>query len=282
MNPPSSNVDASLESAEFIRQRWNHAPKFAIILGTGAGDLAEKIAVDVTIPYAEIPHFPRSTALGHKGELVCGQLAGQPVVAMQGRFHLYEGYAFDLATLPIHVMHRMGVEVLFVSNACGGINPNFASGEIMLIDSHIDLMFQTSRVFSNNVVHGRAIVRNDQYDQQLIEQAIRCGRQHNFPVHRGVYTAMLGPNFETRAEYRFIKKIGGDVAGMSTVPEVTVAGQYGMRILGLSIICNVAKPDVLSSTSGQEVIAAAKAAGPHLQAIVVDAIERTGQEFLQN
>src|SRR5690606_31742319 len=125
-------------------KHWNHSAKFAIILGTGAGKLADEIEIEVAIPYEEIPHFPRSTALGHQGRLVCGWLAGQAVIAMQGRFHLYEGYSFDLATLPIHVMHRLGIEILMISNASGGINPKFSSGEIMLIDSHIDLMLRTS------------------------------------------------------------------------------------------------------------------------------------------
>lgn len=257
-----------------IQKKWPFSPRFAIILGTGAGDLADQIKADQIFPYSEIPNFPRSTAMGHKGQLVCGRLAGKPVVAMQGRFHLYEGYPFDKATLPIHVLHRLGMKYLFVTNASGGINPNFGSGQIMAISSHVDLMFRSSSQFQSNAVETRPLHRSDCYRPELIEQAIACGRRHGFTVHQGVYAAMLGPNYETRAEYRFLRRIGADVVGMSTVPEVSVAAQHGTQVLGLSIIANVANPDVLESTSGQEVIDLAQIAGPQLQTIVVDAIER--------
>jgi purine-nucleoside phosphorylase len=264
-----SKIDAA---AQFIQQHYDATPRFGIILGTGAGMVAEEIETELTIPYGDIPHFPRSTAMGHAGQFVCGRLAGQPILAMQGRFHLYEGYHVDLATLPVHVMHALGVQTLFVSNASGGINPKFASGEIMAIDSHIDFMFRSTPNMTAPTEKNRPLLRSDQYDPGMIEAAIACGREHGFPVHQGVYAAMLGPNYETRAEYRFLKKIGADVAGMSTVPEVTVAARYGIRVLGLSIISNVAKPDVLDATSGEEVIDAAATAAPHLHAIVVDAI----------
>jgi purine-nucleoside phosphorylase len=259
-------------AVDYVRQRWNKSPRFGIILGTGAGQLAEEIESEEIIPYGEIPHFPRSTALGHKGQLVCGKLGGSDVVAMEGRFHLYEGYPVDQATLAIHVMHRLGVEILFVSNASGGINPKFASGEIMLIESHIDFMYRSTVNMTAPVCHDRPTLLSDAYDPELIQQATSCARSAGFQIHRGVYAVLLGPNYETRAEYRFLRKIGGDVAGMSTVPEVTVAGRYGMRVLGLSIITNVANPDVLEATSGQEVIDAAVVAAPHLKTIVVNAI----------
>lgn len=311
-------------AAGFIRDRWSPSPDFAIILGTGAGKLADEIEVETTIDYGEIPHFPRSTAMGHKGQWVCGRLGGVPVYAMQGRFHLYEGYSVDAATLPIHVMHQLGVNTIFVSNASGGINPKFASGQIMLIESHLDFMFRTSpwmigqglpreklvleglqlfdgkesqRRFGEerqgHLGKGRPVGirrdgnhekrvevlekpydnRSDCYSRALIDQALACGRRNGFSVQQGVYAAMLGPNYETRAEYRFLRRIGADVAGMSTVPEVTVAARYRMNVLGLSVVTNIAKPDVLEATSGQEVIDAAETAAPHLKAIVVDAIE---------
>ena len=261
------------EAVDYLRNRWNKSPRFGIILGTGAGKLAEEIDTEQTIPYGDIPNFPRSTALGHKGQLVCGKLVGADVLAMEGRFHLYEGYPVDQATLPVHVMHHLGVEILFVSNASGGINPKFASGEIMLIESHIDFLYRSTANMSAPVCHGRPTRRSDAYDAELIHQAAACARSAGFPIHQGVYSALLGPNYETRAEYRFLKKIGGDVAGMSTVPEVTVAARYGMRVLGMSIVTNVAKPDVLEATSGQEVIDAAVVAAPHLRAIVINAID---------
>jgi purine-nucleoside phosphorylase len=259
-------------TAEFVRTRWNRSPRFGIILGTGAGELAAEIAAEQSIPYGDIPHFPRSTAIGHKGKFVCGRLAGTDVIAMEGRFHLYEGYSVDRATLAIHVLHELGVEILFVSNASGGINPKYKSGEIMLIESHIDFMFRSTRNMCAPVARDRPTLLSDAYDQELIEQARHCARKTGFVVHQGVYAAMLGPNYETRAEYRFLKKVGSDVVGMSTVPEVAVAGRYGMRVLGMSIISNVAKPDVLESTSGQEVIDAAAVAAANLRALVVNAI----------
>ncbi len=261
-----------LGATKFVRAQWNASPRFGIILGTGAGQLAEEIKADVTIPYSEIPYFPHSTALGHKGQLVCGKLAGEDIVAMEGRFHLYEGYPVDQATLAVHVMHQLGVEVLFVSNASGGINPKFSSGEIMLIESHIDFMYRSTVNMTAPVSTDRPTLLSDAYDRKLIEQARSCARKNGFNIQQGVYAAMLGPNYETRAEYRFLKNIGGDVAGMSTVPEVTVAGRYGMRVLGMSVVSNIAKPDLLEETSGQEVIDAAAMAAPSLKQIVVNAI----------
>ncbi len=261
------------DGVHFVRSRWNRSPRFGIILGTGAGQVAAEIAAERSIPYGDIPHFPRSTATGHKGQFVCGRLAGADVIAMDGRFHLYEGYPVDQATLAIHVMRELGVEILFVSNASGGINPNFSSGEIMLIESHIDFMYRSTVNLAAPLTCSRPTLRSDAYDKELIEQARRCARTQGFVVHQGVYAAMLGPNYETRAEYRLLKKVGGDVAGMSTVPEVAVAGRYGMRVLGMSIISNVAKPDVLEATSGQEVIDAAAVAAPNLKTIVVNAIQ---------
>lgn len=271
MQPEKLN-QAAREAADFISAKFPHRPKFGVILGTGAGKLADEIQAELTIDYGEIPNFPRSTALGHQGQLVCGKLAGAHVVAMQGRFHLYEGYSVDQATLPIHTMNRLGVEVLFVTNASGGMNPKMESGQIMLITSHIDLMFCSTLNMTGPLSAGRPTSRSDAYDEPLMTQAEVCGRKNGFAVHRGVYGAMLGPNYETRAEYRFLRRIGADVAGMSTVPEVTVAARYGMRVLGLSVITNIAKPDILSPTSGQEVIDAAEVAAPNLCAIVVNAI----------
>jgi purine-nucleoside phosphorylase len=273
--PDESSLDRQIDAAsDFVRSKWSARPKFGIILGTGAGELATAIQADVEIPYGDVPFFPSSTAMGHKGQFVCGKLAGADVIAMQGRFHLYEGYPVDQATLPVHVMHALGVNVLFVSNASGGINPNFRSGDIMLIQSHIDFMFRSTRSLAPETACGRPLMRSDCYDRQLIDGAVQIATENKFTVQRGVYTAMLGPNYETRAEYRFVHRIGGDVAGMSTVPEVSVAGKYGMRVLGMSIVSNVAIPDALAETSGQEVIDAAAMAAPQLKTIVMETIAR--------
>ena len=271
--PDSSEYRLQIESAvNFVRSRWDRSPRFGIILGTGAGELAMEIESEQAIPYRDIPHFPTSTAIGHRGQLVCGKLAGKDVVAMDGRFHLYEGYDVDRTTLAIHVMKGLGVKILFVSNASGGINPKFASGEIMLIDSHLDFMYRSTRNTNAAVVQQRPTLRSDAYDGELIEQASACARSSGFVIHRGVYAAMLGPNYETRAEYRLLKRIGSDVVGMSTVPEVTAASVCGIRVLGMSIISNVAKPDVLDPTSGQEVVDAAAVAARNLKSLVINAI----------
>ena len=261
------------ESAAFLKSKWDALPRFGIVLGTGSGELAEKIDAKLRISYGDIPNFPRSTAMGHAGQLVCGTLAGQPVIAMQGCFHLYEGWSVDRATLAIHVMHRMGINTLFVSNAAGGLNPKMASGDIMLINSHIDFMYRSTPNMCKPAVSERPSHKSDVYDRGLIDQAKSLARNEGFAIHEGAYAALIGPNYETRAEYRFLKRIGADVAGMSTVPEVAVASRYDMRVLGMSIITNVAKPDVLDATSGQEVIDAAKTAAPNFRKVVVNAIE---------
>ena len=272
MNPVDMERAAD-EAAEFVRRHISQPPRFALILGTGSDQLADGIDTETVLDFETIPHFPASTATGHRGQLVLGQLAGQPIIAMQGRFHLYEGYSIDTTTLPIHMLARLGIHFLLVSNAAGGLNPQMVSGDLMLIDSHLDLMFRTSPNLSRPSPP-RPSLRSDQYDRQMLEDGLACGRRHHFTVHRGVYAGMLGPNYETRAEYRLLRRMGADVAGMSTIPEVTVGTRYGMRILGISLVTNVANPDSLQPTSGDQVIAAAQAAAPKLKAVVIDAISR--------
>ena len=263
------------EAFRFINQHYDGKPRFGIILGTGSGEIADAIQADVKIPYGDVPHLPTSTAIGHKGQFVCGKLAGRDVIAMQGRFHLYEGYDVDRATLPVHLMAAMGVEKLFISNAAGGVNPNWVVGDVMLINSHIDFMYRCTPRMGRTVDGvGRPAVRSDQYDIGLIKSAMQHARQQDFPLYSGVYAAMLGPNYETRAEYRFLRKIGADVVGMSTVPEVAVASMHGLKVMAMSIVTNVAKPDVLTETSGEDVVDAAAIAAPKLRSIVEDAIEK--------
>jgi purine-nucleoside phosphorylase len=258
---PSLISPAALAAAERIAQNWPQRPRFGIILGTGAGNLAEAIRREATFPYTDFSGFPHSTAMGHAGQFVCGQLQGQAVIAMQGRFHLYEGYRVEQSTLGVQTMAALGTKFLLVSNAAGGINPKFRSGEVMLITSHIDLMFRPAPAPETCRSGLRPELRGDSaYDR------------HNFSVHRGTYCALLGPNYETRSEYRFLRRIGGDTVGMSTVPEVRLAARLGLRVLGLSIVTNVARPDALDPTSGQEVIDAAQVAGPCLRALFENAI----------
>ncbi|MEE2826486.1 MAG: purine-nucleoside phosphorylase [Planctomycetota bacterium] len=264
---------AAEEAANFVKGQFPTIPRFALILGTGANQLADTVSSTVVIDYREIPHFPRSTALGHRGRLVCGHLANQPIVVMQGRFHLYEGYPREQVALPIEMLARLGTEFLFVGNAAGGLNPTMSTGDVMLIDSHIDLMFRGPQVVAPGRV-GPTCRATGPYDPLLLSAGLACGRRHGFAVHRGVYAAMLGPTYETRAEYRMLRRIGADVAGMSTVPEVNAANRHGIRVLGLSLVTNVASPDALQPTSGQEVIEAARSGAPKLEAIVLDAIRQ--------
>ncbi|MEM7784407.1 MAG: purine-nucleoside phosphorylase [Planctomycetota bacterium] len=255
------------EATDWIHQRCVLSPMAGLILGTGSGKIADQIDVDAVFPYQQIPHFPRSTATGHAGKLVLGRLSGKPIVAMQGRFHLYEGWTIEESTLAVHVMKSLGISHLFVTNASGGLNPQFRSGDIMLIESHIDLMFR-SYPYLLSGGFGRAEQRGQLYSSELIGQAEAFARKRGIAVQKGVYAAFTGPNYETRAEYRFLRRIGADVAGMSTIPEVSVASRYGLETLGLSIVTNIAKPDVLERTSGQEVIDAAEVAAPAILEIV--------------
>jgi purine-nucleoside phosphorylase len=257
------------EAARAIAAKWPVRPRVGIILGTGLGNFAEQISADTKIPYEQIPHFPRSTAVGHKGQLVCGRLGGVPVVAMQGRFHLYEGYPAWQAALPVRVMRQLGIELFVVSNASGGLNPRYRSGDIMVMDDHINLMGQNPLVGTHDERLGPMFPdMSAPYDKALIEQAFEIARRENFAAHVGTYIALLGPNYETRAEYRLLRTIGGDAVGMSTVPEVIVAAQMGLRVLALSTITNMCLPDALRGSTGEEVVQLAKLAETKLSKIV--------------
>lgn len=252
-----------------IQRRWPERPHAGIILGTGLGALARQIEAAATIEYDEIPHFPRSTVTSHRGQLICGLLSGVPVVAMEGRFHAYEGYPLDQITLPVRVMKALGAELLLVTNAAGGMNPVYATGDIMLIDDHLNLMGLNPLVGVNDDRLGPRFPDMSQpYDAQLIQQAMEIARRENFAAHRGVFVAVTGPNLETRAEYRFLRAIGADAVGMSTVPEVIVAVHAGMRVLGVSTITDVCFPDALKPVDVAEIIATANAAEPKLRAII--------------
>jgi purine-nucleoside phosphorylase len=267
------------EAVEVIRRHWSGSPRVGIILGTGLGGLAEQIVTEATLPYEAIPHFPRSTAVGHTGQLVCGCLHGLPVVAMEGRFHAYEGYSFRQITFPVRVMKALGAELLVVSNACGGMNPQYAQGDIMVIEDHINLLNGNPLVGVNDDALGpRFPDMSAPYDRDLIDRALEIARRENFVAHKGVYVAVTGPNLETRAEYRFLRTIGADVVGMSTVPEVLVAVHAGMRVLGLSIITDLCLPDALKPANIQEILATAATAELKLRKIVVGVLAQLAAE----
>jgi purine-nucleoside phosphorylase len=257
-------------AADYIRRAWDRTPHAGIILGTGLGSLVKEIKEEASLDYEEIPHFPRSTAISHRGRLVCGQLAGLPVLAMEGRFHMYEGYPLDEITLPVRVMKMLGAKLLVVSNACGGMNPYYRCGDIMLIDDHINLMGGNPLIGVNDDRLGpRFPDMCEPYDQKLIERALAVARRENIVAHRGVFVAVAGPNLETRAEYRFLRQIGADVVGMSTVPEVIVAVHAGLRTIGFSIVTDMCFPDALEPADVAKIIATANAAEPRLTKLVL-------------
>jgi purine-nucleoside phosphorylase len=265
-SPQRTEIEAA---ARAVRERWPKTPKAGIILGSGLGDLAKEIAAEATFDYADIPHFPRTTAIGHAGKLVCGTLAGAAVIAFQGRFHLYEGHSPERAGFPVRLLKALGGEVLVVSNAAGGLNPQYGTGDVMLIDDQMNFMFGNPLVGVNDDALGpRFPDMSAPYDRELQRRAVKIAMSEGFVLHRGVYVAVLGPNYETRAEYRMLRRLGGDAVGMSTVPEVIVARHAGMRVLGLSTITNVGSPDALTETSGHDVLAVAATAATKLSAIV--------------
>ena len=271
------------EAAADIRKRWAGSPRVGIILGTGLGNLAQFIDQEAVLDYASIPHFLRSTALGHKGQLVCGTLGGAKVVTMEGRFHAYEGYPLAQITLPVRVMKALGVELLVISNASGGLNPNYQAGDVVVIDDHINLMGGNPLVGINDERLGpRFPDMSRPYDPVLVDRALEVARRENFLAHRGVYVALSGPNYETRAEYRFLRRIGGDVVGMSSVPEAIVAAHAGLRVLALSTVTNVCCPDALGTVEGEDVVAVATGAEHKVRKIVLSILADEAAGGLQS
>ncbi|MEZ6116523.1 MAG: purine-nucleoside phosphorylase [Pirellulaceae bacterium] len=263
------------DAVKFIRSQWDGTPQAGIILGTGLGGLVEQIEVQASIEYEQIPHFPKSTAISHRGRLVCGTLHGLPVMAMEGRFHMYEGYSLKQITLPVRVMRALGAEILVVSNACGGMNPYYRCSDIMVIDDHINLLGDNPLIGINDDRLGpRFPDMSEPYCQSLISDAMQVARTEDFPLHRGVFVAVSGPNLETRAEYRFLRMIGADVVGMSTVPEVIVAKHCGLRVVGFSVITDMCFPDSLAEANVEEIIAHANAAEPRLTKLVTGVLAK--------
>ncbi len=262
-------IDRIDVAARAIRARWDHTLDAAIILGTGLGALGAEIDVQAPIDYADIPGFPLSTVESHAGQLLCGTLAGKRVVAMRGRFHRYEGYTLQQVTFPVRVLRALGAPVLVVSNACGGMHPLWNPGDLMLIADHINLLGDNPLIGPNDDRLGpRFPDMSEPYDAALRALARAVALEERVPLHEGVYVAVTGPNLETRAEYRFLRAIGADVVGMSTVPEVIVAVHGGMRVLGLSIITDRCLPDALEPAALEQIIATAASAEPHLTTLV--------------
>jgi purine-nucleoside phosphorylase len=275
--PVAHTLERVHRSADVVRSRWQHTPDVAIILGTGLGTLAEAIERPTVIAYPEIPDFPVSTVESHAGRLLCGMLAGKRVVAMQGRFHRYEGYSLQQVTFPVRVLRALGAKTLIVSNACGVVRDDWSPGDLMLIADHINLLGDNPLVGPNDDRLGpRFPDMSEPYDEGLRALAREVARELGTGnrLREGVYVAVSGPNLETRAEYRVVRELGGDVVGMSTVPEVIVAVHGGMRVLGISIITDEAVPETLRATSLAQIIAAANRAEPSLTALVRGIVER--------
>jgi purine-nucleoside phosphorylase len=263
-------------AADVVRARFPRVPDAAIVLGTGLGGLAREIEVEASVDYADIPGFPLSTVESHAGRLLCGTLGGRTVVAMQGRFHRYEGYTLQQATFPVRVLRALGARTLIVSNACGGMREDWAPGDLMLIADHINLLGDNPLIGENDDRLGaRFPDMSAPYDAALLDAARSVARERGITLREGVYVAVPGPNLETRAEYRMLRTLGADVVGMSTVPEVIVAVHAGMRVLGLSIITDQCVPETLVAADIAEIIATAGRAEPHLTAIVRGVLERT-------
>ena len=261
-------------AAQAVRERFDGRPTVGVILGTGLGALAREIELDVAISYGDIPGFPLSTVESHEGRLLCGSLGGKTVVAMQGRFHLYEGYSAQQVTLPVRVLRALGADTLIVSNACGGMNPLWDPGDLMLIADHINLLGDNPLIGPNDERLGPRFPDMSQpYDARLRELARDVALREKILLREGVYVAVPGPNLETRAEYRFLRTIGADVVGMSTVPEVIVAVHGGMRVLGISIITDRCLPDALEPAVLADILGVANVAEKKLRVLVRRVIE---------
>ncbi len=273
--------DKIQDACEFIRGQFDETPRVGIILGTGLGGLVGDIDVSATISYGDIPHFPTSTATSHAGRLVCGTLGGVPVLAMEGRFHFYEGYPLKQITLPVRVFEALGAELMVVSNACGGLNPHYAGGDIMVIEDQINLIGDNPLIGVNDDRLGpRFPDMCEPYDQQWIDRTLAVARREGIYPHKGVFVAVAGPNLETRAEYRFLRTIGADVVGMSTVPETIVAVHCGLKVIGLSVVTDMCLPDALKPANVEEIIATARRAEPDLRTIVRGIVAEAGQTRL--
>ena len=266
---------ARTEALDYIQSKTELRPNYMLILGTGLGQLADEMEVEAEIAYDQIPHFPVSTVESHAGKLLFGTLGGKEVVAMQGRFHYYEGYTMQQIVFPVRVLKANGADTLFVSNACGGMNPHFRHGDIMLITDHINLLGDNPLIGPNDDELGpRFPDMSDPYTERFREIAQNVALENSIPMHQGVYVAVSGPMLETKAEYRYLRLIGADVVGMSTVPEVTSAVHMGMDVLGISVITDECFPDALEAVNIEDILDAAAMAEPKMTKVIMGVLEK--------
>ena len=261
------------ETVDFIINKTNFSPEYGVILGSGLGNFTDDIDVEFILPYSEIPNFPVSTVEGHKGALVFGTIQGKKVVAMQGRFHFYEGYDMKQVTFPIRVMKYLGVEKLIVSNASGGVNPNYKVGSIVIIKDHINMMPEHPLRGKNDERFGpRFVNMSEPYSRKMMAKAKEIASDLDIEVRDGVYLGIQGPTFETLSEYRMVKLLGADCVGMSTVPEVIVASHMGLETFGISVITDMGNEESIDTITHAEVLEAARKAEPHVRSLIKELI----------
>ena len=266
------------EAQTWLKTRWSSIARAGLVLGTGLGGLAARIKTDVAIPYAEIPHFPRSTAPSHAGKLLCGTLEGVPVMAMEGRFHYYEGYSLRQVTFPIRVMKAMGADTLVLTSAVGGINPQYSLADVVILEDHINLMPDNPlRGINDDRLGTRFPDMSEPWDRELIEKARRIALNLGISAHKGVLVAVPGPNLETRAEYRMLRLMGADIVGMSTVPECITAVHAGLRSVGFSIVTDMCLPDALEPADISRILKVAAQGGERLERLLVEFFRQLDQ-----
>jgi purine-nucleoside phosphorylase len=274
------DYDDAAAAAEYIKNRIKDRPKVALVTGTGLGEAASELKVETVIEYGQIPHFPLSTVQSHPGRLMDGQMNGQHLLVLQGRFHLYEGYSPLAVTFPTRVLQELGIQYLILTNAAGGLNPLFASGDIMIIEDQINLTGANPLTGGNEERWGpRFVGMTHAYNGRLQDLAQSASDALEIDVQKGVYVGLAGPSLETPAEMRFLRTIGADAVGFSTVLETIAATHAGMQVLGLSVITNMCLPDALTPVDVDEVIAAAQGAAPHLETIIGRVLERLENEY---
>jgi purine-nucleoside phosphorylase len=272
-----SQVEKVAAAVATIREKWSGTPRAGVILGTGLGSVVAEIDRQAALAFEDIPHFAPARVMGHAGRLICGRLGGVPVVAMEGRFHAYEGHSLEQVAFPVRVMKALGAELLIVCSASGGMNARYRRADIVVIEDHINLMGTSPLVGPHDDALGpRFPDMSAPYDKPLAGRAMEIARRENFAAHLGVYVAVLGPQLETRAEYRFLRACGADVVGMSTVPEVIVAVQAGMRVLGLSAVTDLCLPDALEPVTIEQVLKVAAEAEPKLRKLILGVLSAEG------
>jgi purine-nucleoside phosphorylase len=276
---PQYSYDEASAAAGYLGARMKKRPKLAVLTGTGLWEIASRMQMDTVIDYHDIPHFPISTVPTHYGRMTVGTMNGQPLLVLQGRFHLYEGYSPQEVTFPIRVLQALGVHCLILTNASGGLNPLFAAGDIMIIEDHINLTGSNPLAGPNDEKWGpRFVDLTHAYSGRLQDLAQAASKELEVGVQKGVYAGLTGPSLETPAEMRFLRAVGADAVGFSTVMETIAAVHAGMQVLGLSVITNMCLPDALSPANVEEIIAMAQSAAPHLETIISRVIERLDEE----